>query len=483
MGAPAVYRPQPTVFQPTMTNLAAQSRRTAAPPVYRPQASLSSGALAGALTGAGRRAGILQPKILKLRAHEFSTKQLSSPESLMSEKVIRGIQSARTVMMGAESLAQKKQRGAIIEDTTGTLSDLGTNEKLYIIGHGLEEESNQDLMFRITKIDKYGGYTPAELAELLLEMGIPENYGEQIHLTGCYPAAGEGASYLSRFQMELRKLGISSAVRGGLGSTIIDDQGKIWVGKHVEVGQEYLDKFAAEMDYEKLLGELSRLIRGEIPSESKPPELLDKEKELKQYEGLSEITFEQLIRNTQLQEEVGKQRIKIGKSLASSVREKIGGLGENIRERFYVPGKSRKVTLPGGPIKPGEIENERVARLRAKQRVAPGSPAPVLYEPIVQDIEVPPPPQMYLPALQSLATEAAEDAYSGHTFQRMRTRIHNLVEQNGARIAFNKMMVRAFALLGAQERQRIRSYLFLHFNFDLNSHPVNIYEALSHYFA
>jgi hypothetical protein len=90
---------------------------------------------------------------------------------------------------------------------------------------------------------------------------------------------------------------------------------------------------------------------------------------------------------------------------------------------------------------------------------------------------------MYLPALQSLATEAAEDAYSGHTFQRMRTRIHNLVEQNGARIAFNKMMVRAFALLGAQERQRIRSYLFLHFNFDLNSHPVNIYEALSHYFA
>jgi hypothetical protein len=57
------------------------------------------------------------------------------------------------------------------------------------------------------------------------------------------------------------------------------------------------------------------------------------------------------------------------------------------------------------------------------------------------------------------------------------------VEQNGARKAFNQMMVRAFARLGGQTRRRIRSYLVLRFSFDLNSHPVNIYEALSHYFA
>jgi hypothetical protein len=490
---PPVYRPQASkVSQPSMAKFPGVASRPAPPPVYRPQAAPPRHAPLFAFSGTGAGAGVLQRKVLALRSNDLSGADL---ESGITPELVHRLQSAGTVVTGAERLSQKKQGGAVVDDKNGTLSDLGPDEKLYIIGHGLEELSNLDEIYQIKKIDKYGGYDSAELANLLLRMGIPEGYHGLIHLTGCYPAAGEGteqASYLRRFQAELRKVGIPSGVKGGLGSTVIEESGNVWVEKHfgMENLPELMEKIKVEEAYDKLLDKISALARNKIPTEyvdSRLRELLEK---LEAYEALDikDITHKMVGEATRWKDEADALSREIAKSHRPAMRRQLDELGVHIRTTFFTRDKARKITLPGSPVSTDEIEHERVKLLRETQRPQPMVHAPIFETPNSNWTEEPKEreyPALNTDAMEALAQEAAVDAYSGHVFHQMRGRIHQLVEKDGnrkARVAFNRMLIRAFKNTADLKRETVVTYLSTHCR-DENSHPVSLYESLSRFYT
>ena len=97
---------------------------------------------------------------------------------------------------------------------------LDSTEPLVVVSHGSQPTLNKDG----TVSGKFGGRTPEELAQEISRL-LPDDYGAEIFLNGCYTGmrigyTQAGTSYIERFGVALLKLvqGYTGIVKGNIGA-------------------------------------------------------------------------------------------------------------------------------------------------------------------------------------------------------------------------------------------------------------------------
>jgi hypothetical protein len=108
-------------------------------------------------------------------------------------------------------------------EAQNTLANLPNNETLYLDGHGAAPDNQGVPETALT----FGGLTPEQLADMLVNKGLRTTYAGKIYLNGCNTANDNTSeSYASRFQkaMALRQRFVR--VKGNAGYSQVQDDGK-----------------------------------------------------------------------------------------------------------------------------------------------------------------------------------------------------------------------------------------------------------------
>ena len=145
-----------------------------------------------------------------------------SEEDAKSARIMTEAVSNRVHATG-ESVARPHQ--VIAKNKACGLAKIGLTEELRIFGHGQTTRLSGDVAVQIA------GYTPATLAQLLINMGLPVNYQGEIYLSGCLTAVGPNHGFLGSFYQIIKDHCGGCRVRGNLGnSTTFPDgtQGFWW---------------------------------------------------------------------------------------------------------------------------------------------------------------------------------------------------------------------------------------------------------------
>lgn len=165
-----------------------------------------------------------------------SRKKILSEEDVKSAKIISNAVGDRARATG-EKIARTHEISG--EQGPGGLSKIGLTEELRLFGHGEVTQLSGGEAVQIA------GYTPSALAQLLIDMGLPENYQGEIYLSGCLTAIGNGYGFLGKFYQLIKSHCPGCLVRGNLGNTTTFSDGTqgVWSGI---VTKEAYDKQMAE---------------------------------------------------------------------------------------------------------------------------------------------------------------------------------------------------------------------------------------------
>lgn len=165
---------------------------------------------------------VVQRMILPIKASfpEMDRKKGSLSEG---DKVIYDAIKKRSAATN-ESIADPTDEASWIPWNNGALAAIG-NEELRIFGHGARFANAEE----VAQID---GHTPEQLAEKLINLGLPKKYAGVIYLSGCNTARGEKHGYLGKFYQLIKKHCKNVRVRGNLHSVITRMDGE----------QAYLDQ-------------------------------------------------------------------------------------------------------------------------------------------------------------------------------------------------------------------------------------------------
>lgn len=118
-------------------------------------------------------------------------------------------------------------------DEQRVLRNMGATEKLNIIAHGSRA------------FNRIGGYTPIKMANLLVNLGLPNGYSGDIEIDGCFGAKERGGTtFIEQLYLEMQKRGYACDVFG--------IRGVATGGGHLESSLESLN---AHEKKEKMLGQ------------------------------------------------------------------------------------------------------------------------------------------------------------------------------------------------------------------------------------
>lgn len=161
-----------------------------------------------------------------------SRKKILSEGEVKSAKIISTAVGDRARATG-EKIARTHEVSG--EQGPGGLSKIGLTEELRLFGHGEVTQLSGGEAVQIA------GYTPSALAQLLIDMGLPENYQGEIYLSGCLTAVGNGHGFLGKFYQLIKSHCPGCLVRGNLGNatTFSDGTQGVWSGM---VTKEAYDK-------------------------------------------------------------------------------------------------------------------------------------------------------------------------------------------------------------------------------------------------
>ena len=221
---------QPRIINRGPAVASPNTKRPVAPPVYRPQSGSKSvqAKIPENATSRTRPAAFHQPRVIQRMALTVGS----------VDAIIRG--SMRTILVRKEGQPEPSPHAQLPSLETGNLATIGQNETLYLDGHGAAPEAAGIP----GAAQKFGGYTPEQLAAKLVEKGLPQNYGGKIYLNGCNTAnSTTGEAYASRFQKALALRNRLVIVKGNTGYSQVQDSGKTRVNPPTEIGSDERGRF------------------------------------------------------------------------------------------------------------------------------------------------------------------------------------------------------------------------------------------------